>query len=258
DVLRITEVLDVLAKLPEGTKKLLILDATQGSGPLRLMLHNDFSRHLRALDERIEKIPNLVVISSTDVDQVSWSSEEWRSTAFGHFVVEAFKGALQSPRVRADQFFDYVRDKVQRWSWDNRDAVQTPILLPSKGGRERAHAMEVILGKPDYTPSTPSPAGRDEEKLRALWEGCEKLAEAVPPPAAYSPHLWRQYRDRLLRYEQLTRAGASDGVLTAAAGKIAALKGEIEKAQRPGLLNSTYSALPMPAVLGAANDPAKQ
>jgi hypothetical protein len=253
EVLLVKEVLAQLKELPNH--KILILDATQSSGPLPLMLHNDFSRELLKLDEEIQKIPNLIVINSTDVDQVSWSSEEWRCTAFGHYLIEGFRGAIPEARVNAEQLFDYVRKKVQHWAWDNRDAIQTPILLPKDSGHQRARQIEIIPGRPEYKAPTPDPRPLDEKRLTAHWGSWQELEKAAPSPGAYSPQLWRQYRDTLLRYEQLMRASASEGVLKKIEGTLATLHDAIVKARSPGLMRSAYYALPMRTVLGQPSEP---
>src|SRR5581483_3230972 len=51
----------------------LIVDASQirADWPLGI-LHNDFAGRLKALDKKIEGIPNLIVMASADVDQISW------------------------------------------------------------------------------------------------------------------------------------------------------------------------------------------
>jgi hypothetical protein len=196
-----------------------------------------------------------VVFNSTDVDQTSWSSEEWRCTAFGHYLIEGFRGAVQKSRVNAEDLFNYVRDRVQRWAWDNRGEVQTPLLLPLQEGPERARKMEVIPGQPQYTPPVPRPANLDEGNLTSLWDSCRKLDRSIPSPAAYSPHLWRQYRDTLVRYEQLMRAGASSDGLKPLAGKLDRLRADIESAQRLGARRSVAYALPMRDVFGITDEP---
>src|SRR5262249_49906038 len=138
--LRLTAVLDRLAQLPEKTRKLLILDATQVSAwwPLG-MFHNDFARKLEELKGRIEEIPGLVVLSASGDDQRSWASEEWRQTTFGHHVLEGLRGAAdEAGRVNALKLYTYVRDKVKHWARHNRGSLQEPVLF---GGQERARTM---------------------------------------------------------------------------------------------------------------------
>ena len=215
---RLPELLEVLAELPD-TKKLLIVDATTVAAfwPLG-QLHNDFAGALAAQLKRIEEIPNLVVLASSDKDQRSWVSPEWGQTYFAHFVVEGLKGAADDPekegdgngRVDAWELYRYVRAQVERCVRHNRDRLQTPILL---GTEERAKSLEVLAYQ-DYRPENELPPETDnpelkrvEEELQQAWSACRKLSQMSPHPAVYAPHLWRRYLDILLRSEQLVRAG---------------------------------------------------
>ena len=68
-------------------QKLLILDATQSPAFADVgLVHNDFAAGLEELNDDIAAVPNLVVLSSTDLDQRSWTSPEWGTSAFGHFL----------------------------------------------------------------------------------------------------------------------------------------------------------------------------
>src|SRR5262249_44161047 len=50
------------------------------------MVKNDFVRELKKLEEsKIKKHANLVVLCASDEDQISWPSEEWGQTIFGHY-----------------------------------------------------------------------------------------------------------------------------------------------------------------------------
>ena len=56
-------------------------NATQVAADWRLgVLHNDFARALNRLDAEVRAVPNLVVLSASGEDQLSWSSEELRRT----------------------------------------------------------------------------------------------------------------------------------------------------------------------------------
>src|SRR4051794_24462018 len=72
--LRLTAVLERLAKLPKEVNKVLILDATQVQSDWTLgMLQNGFARELAKLEPRVAAIPRLLILSASDVDQRSWS-----------------------------------------------------------------------------------------------------------------------------------------------------------------------------------------
>lgn len=254
--LRMTQVLDRLAKIPEEKKKLLILDATQVPAHWSLgMLHNDFARGLRDLKERVEKIPNLVVLSASDVDQRSWPSEELRRTIFAHYVIEGLRGAAdeagdQNGRIDAYELHQYVSRNVERWARANRDARQTPVLL---GGEQRARDIELVVVKDRYQPSPAdeAPPADIAKEVGDAWKKFQLLEKQVPSPMVYTPHLWRQYQDTLLRYEQLLRAGDRN--------KGPELKKELDRieedmarAQRLDL-NATGNSLAMPLALGQSS-----
>src|SRR5262249_27383017 len=80
-------------------------------------------------------------------------------------------------------------------------------------------------------------------------EECDELGGKVPSPAVYSPHLWRRYRDTLLRYEELVLAGSRE------AGKVRSMKDELSKklqSSRKDDWHSAQNTLAMPAALGLA------
>jgi hypothetical protein len=254
--LRLDDVLDRLTKL-EKKKIVLILDATQVPANWQLgMLHNDFARKLHKASDRIQQIPDLVVLSASDIDQRSWVSEEWRQTVFTHYILEGLSGAADEAetgnhdgRVNALELHQYVAAKVQQWARDNRDALQTPVLLPV-GGEERARSIELVAVTPkEQRPVVEeAPAFRVPPELTTAWQTFHDLQEEVPPPASYAPHLWRQYQETLLRYEQLVRAGDTRKI-TDVSGMLRGLKDDIDKARAVDRPSAQY-ALPLPAALG--------
>ena len=210
-------VTEILAALPADKQILLIFDATQitSSAP-HGFLHNDFARALKSLDEEIAKNKKLVVISSSDDDQRSWVSEEWRQTIFGHFLNQGVRGGAgkEHPRVTAGVLFDYLKKEVSKWVRANRDSEQTPILLPSGRGKEIAEHLEIVgIDVASYqAPSASTSPGNTfsvPSDLKSAWEAAEKLAQRSPPPETAAPTTWRIYLDTLLRWEHLVRAGAS-------------------------------------------------
>jgi hypothetical protein len=263
-LLRIGEVLKELKKLPPEKKKLLILAATQIQHCPRLMIANDFSRKLEGMDGDIKDVSNLVVLSSTDHFQRSWTSNEWRQSAFGHFVQEGLKGAADlrhsdeggvagdgNGRVTALELYKFVRERVRRWAHDNRDAAQTPVLLPrGKEGEDRARPMELVVADDAYSPS-PVPSVRPlPSDLEKYWKEKEELARLVPAPALYSPQIWSQYLATLLRYEQLVRAGATGVAGELADKNLTHYRTEILKAKTLGAETSSQNALPIPQAYG--------
>jgi hypothetical protein len=218
--LRVSEILSRLAGLPKEQPKLVIFDATRVSASWpHGMLFNDFARALKELDSEIAKIDNLAVICASDDDQRSWVSEEWRMSAFGHFLLEGLKGAAgkSGERITADRLFDFVNSEVSRWAVANRDEKQTPVLLPREGGRERAARIELsaVPGAGYAVPPTPEPPGQVPTDLEAAWAAAWQLAGAIPAPDTTSPTKWREYLDLLVRWDQLVRLGEDPEVVRA-------------------------------------------
>jgi hypothetical protein len=214
--LRIKAVLERLKGLGRSTHKLLILDAAGVPAHWGLgKMSNDFARKLRDLDAEIEQIPQLVVLCSADDGQRSWASEELRQTAFSHYLLEGLKGAPQKGKgagtLDVAQLYQYVRNQTYAWVWNNRAAVQTPFLLPSDKGVNRARAMKLAPVDGSYQDPDPRQAPGAEftppEQLRKNWEQYQESRQSRPAPEAYAPQQWRYYQALLSRYEELVRWG---------------------------------------------------
>lgn len=263
DKIRLDDVLERLAKIPKDRFVVLVLDCTQMTECWPLgMLHNDFARALDKLDEKITGMPNLLVMSASDVDQRSWVSEEWKRTIFQHYFLEGLRGAADAAdneprdgRITAYELYQYVARNVKSWVQTNRDAVQTPVLLPrGAAGLQRAKEMHLTLA-PAYVPADPgqlSPFVPPAE-LVAAWDRHAALAQQRPAPAVYAPTLWRLYQERLLRYEQLLRAGAAEAALTTA-NRLKELEQEIARAATRDFA-SEKNTLTMMAATGHAPAP---
>ena len=256
DRLRLTAILDRLAALPADKNKVLILDATQvtAHGPLGL-LHNDFARELDRLDDRITAMPNLVVLSASDAEQRSWGCPEWRRTIFAHYVIEGLKGAAadddRDGLIDAWELHQFVRSSVERWVRDNRAAARTPVLLPRGPlGQRRAVRAQLTMTR-SYEPPDPqqTPPFDPPSQLVKGWENFGRLERQVPSLAVYTPHIWRQYQDTLLRCEQLVRAGDREHA-ELLFGRLGDLEQEMSRA-RYLQLNCVQYSLPMPAAAGA-------
>jgi len=121
-ILRLKEVLDRLAELPEQTNKVLILDATQitANWPSG-MLVNPFARQLeKEITDRA--IPRLIVLSSSGADQQSLPCQPWQETLFCHYIIEGLNGAADrseeggdnNGRITALELYQYVRKKAKQ------------------------------------------------------------------------------------------------------------------------------------------------
>src|SRR5262249_41105623 len=132
---RLAELFNRLSTIPKEKNKLVIFDATQAPANWGFgMLSNDFARGLASLEPDILKVPNLIVLSASDVNEQSWKADELQRTIFAHSVIEGLRGAAAidgTPHIDALELFNYVRDNVQQWSLANRGALQRPVLLPA-------------------------------------------------------------------------------------------------------------------------------
>ncbi len=251
--LRVEAVLDRLAKLPASKNKVLILDATQVASwwPLG-MLRNDFARALDDLNDKIAKVPNLVVLSASAPDQRSWVSPEWRQTVFSHFLSEGLRGeaADDEGRIDAAGLFHYVDRHVQAWAAANRQARQTPVLLPHAKGEVLAGRMELAAGQKRSDAVTPElPITSEPTGLNEAWSTFDRLRLQIPSPAVYTPHIWTRYQAALLRYEALLRGGDRASAKTMQ-GVLSALEREIRET-RTLRLGSVQNTLAMPALEGS-------
>ncbi len=214
--LSVKAIINELAKLDASRSKVLILDAAlEPAAWARGQLHNDFARRLRLLDDAVKQVPNLVVICSADEDQRSWVSEVRQDTAFGFFLREGLKGADAQPneRLTVQKLFAYLYDKVPKWTKANRDAIQTPFLLPTKDGDPNrdgdTRATKIVLATvPQNGHKIGNPPGEKSlpNAVEELWARFEELSKRHPRPETKNPHAWRQYLDLLLRAEVTARA----------------------------------------------------
>src|SRR5262249_50433651 len=153
--LYLKNVLAQLKQLEDKVPKLVILDPVQTSSCWPIgVVHDDFVRKLKEQEEAIRRVPNLVVMCACDVDQLSWVSDEWGQSAFAHYLLEGMKrwegGSGGLVTVRG--LFKYVHDHVHQWAHDNRDAVQTPILVGDTKAPLDVELVQTKDGKNDDEP----------------------------------------------------------------------------------------------------------
>ncbi|MEQ8790289.1 MAG: hypothetical protein RIC55_28595 [Pirellulaceae bacterium] len=262
--LRIEALLQRLAKLPAEKKKLIILDATQVVSDWRLgILHNEFARGLAELNEQITAVPNLVVISSSDVNQRSWVCEDRRRTIFGYSLAESLQGAAKDTdhdgRIDAAELYDSVRGEVSQWARIHRAALQTPVLLPSGAvGRKRARSIDLGAAASRAKAHMPefAPPFAPSEQLTTAWKKYEALSSQKPWGFSYAPTLWREYQAALIRYEELVRAGDNDASVLML-DRIRGLEFRITGDQTQNL-SSLQNSLAMWAACGISDTHAQQ
>jgi hypothetical protein len=253
--IRLDAIIQRLGKLPASKHKLLILDCTAISSHWPLgILANDFARELEKLDQQIADVPNLVVLSASAPDQRSWSSPQWRQSIFGHYLNEGLRGAAGDEdgdkRSSVLDLHHYLLANVENWVWSNRQAWQTPVLLPNAGlGEERARQIDLSFVRP-YEPPDPekTPVFQPPPELLDAWKAQQRMIQQLPPPSSFAPQLWRQYQDSLLRYEELLRSGALASATTMH-NRLADLAQALDRARRLEL-TSIQNTQAMPAAAG--------
>ena len=141
---------ELLNRLGETTARnvLLILDGNSVSHDLSLgMIGNDFAYHLaRQFDEQVnswKKQPtqtdkNIWILISCGDGEVSWTSPTFRGSAFalatkyclrggGRADQSQYAGISRDGNISVQETFDFVRNAVANWSYENRFARQTPV-----------------------------------------------------------------------------------------------------------------------------------
>jgi hypothetical protein len=251
---RIRDIIDRVGEARRGKATLLVFDATRvtTSWPHGLLL-NDFSRALKELDAQIESIPGLAVICASDDDQRSWLFEERGVSVFGHYLLQAMRGAGhdRGQRVTAASAFAHTKGEVERWSIANRAEKQSPILLPQASGQSRAELIDLAAapaGGYQNPPAISSPGSVPVEFVDA-WKTANDLARQVPAPEADNPAKWREYLDLLLRQERLLRLGANTAAIR---DRVAALAAQLQNplvGREPACLSAS---IPTGRALGRA------
>ena len=252
-----------MAKLPREKKKLLILDATQVADDWTLgMLHNDFARELKKLREAIKGVENLWVLAASDEDQRSWIDVDARRSVFSRAVVEGLRGEADAEpkdgRIDLRELYDYVGPRVKAWAFENRGDVQTPLLLPAADDKALAlaadGAVELLQDRRREARAGPGRrrARRRPARAEDWWDAYKALRDEKPGPATYSPHLWRRFKDTLIRLDQLLAARLPEPKkLENLEADLRGLEGRIRAASRPlELADSRYGTLVMKGAKG--------
>lgn len=119
--------------------RLLMLDlAHPVAGPFRGILIDDVAERLDALLSKKAKDDQLpfFVLTSCSKGEFSVPMDEEQLSAFAFYAAAGLRGAADGcgPNGQVDrhisvrELHDYVRSRVQRWSWNCRHARQTPQL----------------------------------------------------------------------------------------------------------------------------------
>lgn len=254
--LYVDKVIQRLAKLEKPA--LLVIDIAQTPPNWAFGgAYGDFPQAVKGMNTQIDAAGKVAVLLSADAGQTSWTAEERRKTAFGHFFLEGLRGAGQKPGhvLTAADLAKYLRGDVQKWAKANRAANQEPLLLPSgPAGEAKAAAIKLTtLPAAGYTPPPPPPAAPGTpDLLKEEWKRVDRLTDPKrsTQPDTTNPILWREYLEWLLRWERLVRL---DDAPPGLPRKVQALGEQLEHSS--GTASSEVVALPAgPALFGGKTD----
>ncbi|HEY2783832.1 MAG TPA: hypothetical protein VGJ05_02555 [Fimbriiglobus sp.] len=214
---------DILDKLGSGKlrdkKKVLILDpgrlppnAAQGElVPLFVTRLKEIENSDKAF---VGKCENLILVCGSGAGERGWDSELYGQSVFAVQLQKALTGEFVAQEGRSSynalQLFQQVENSTTTWTKLRRPTSQTPILFPASNGRDLAEKMP--LGIAITNPDVDADKSKSKPSLQGLnerWDKCQELIDSFPsqPPYAYAPRLWRRYRDLMIRYDGLVRAG---------------------------------------------------
>lgn len=210
------DLLDAVARCP-AKEKLLILDLAHPVAAAECgVLIDQASTVLNArIREYLETNPELgAVFLSCGPGEFSQPLEEAGATAFAFYLDEALKGAADGfPNSTRDSWVKvreaaaFVTDRVSRWAYHARGAMQKPVLLGQSDfrltGHEHPFEPETVEIKPLAYPKWIGEgwAVRDQWAGQSAW--------------SLAPNLMRRLEAELLRVEARHRAGAVDAKLQA-------------------------------------------
>jgi hypothetical protein len=217
--------------------KLVVLDAAHLQVDPRLgVVVNEFGR---MLDKEVREIDDdsLWVLASASPLELSHVSARDQRSVFAYYVSEGLRGEADrdgegnrcgddNGTVELHELVDFVRRGVADWvrrdsGGDEGQETQVPCIY--RGGKGAEDVAKVPRGiklcaasraaapaEPEGETQTPPKMDAGVQKLlAAAWkqrDDAEKREKGASP-VDYAPHLWREYQETLLGYEQRLRAG---------------------------------------------------
>jgi hypothetical protein len=208
------KVLDAVRVSPAG-HKLLVLDVMRPLADSRLgILADDVAS--RIPDELVAvEDPQRLVLCACSPGQVSLWSEAMGRSVFGYYLEEGLRGwadglnpdGKRDGQVSVRELAEYVKHRVDRWAWRNRNTRQTPVLL----GPESIKDFNLVaLEHGDPQPHLEAPDSKAYpdwlQKGWSLWDDSWSEKNFQLAPRAFA-----QLGANLLRAEQEWRGGTDPG-----------------------------------------------
>jgi hypothetical protein len=167
------------------------------------------------LHEYVDAHPEVgLILVSCGAGEFSMPLEEEGATAFAFYLDEGLKGAADAfpngPRdkwVKVRELASYVTDRVSRWAYNARGALQKPYLI---GDRNLDFRLTVHMQAYESEPAEVKPLVYPKW-LAEGWVLRDQWASLGAWTLA--PNLIRQLEDQLLRTESRFRAGGADEIL---------------------------------------------
>ena len=214
---------DILAQVADcpARNRLVLLDLMRPmADPIGRILADDVAARIEpAVASAARAGRELLVLSACGPGQRSWASEELGRSVFSLAVEEGLLGWADTEggdgdgRVTVRELARYVTRRTNAWTWHNRGARQTPVLLEHGGSGN--FAADFVLARRNRIEMTARQAAVEPEArtypdwLKAAWarrdglvaEGTDRLA----------PRSLRRLSAALLAAERDWRAGVDPG-----------------------------------------------
>lgn len=206
----LVEVLNELKQCP-SQKKLFVLDALQPLADPRLgVLLNDVPAQTLALLQQVEDEDRWVLLPCSP-GQTALTSPELKRSVFNYFLEEGLRGPADSSgngRISVRELEAYLKPRVDRWAWANRELRQTPLLIGPEG-------RDFDLVAVDKRTGPPPPPAADEEAHKPVVEYPPWLLQGWHLRDRWwreevhrlNPRAYQQLEAELLRAEQFVRGG---------------------------------------------------
>lgn len=204
------QILELIQQCPSKKKLLIVdiahewIDATMGT------LRADIAE---AIPNEVQDVckEDVLVLTSCSPGQVAWMNPTVNQSNFGYYVVRGLQGyadgfgiqGKRDGRVSVVELADFLRARVDRWAWTNRQARQTPELL-GQGSDFDLHAYD--QKHMEAEPSIPE-IQQYPKWLASRWQLVAKNRQKFT--AILMPFLFRYQQELLLQSERLWHAGKS-------------------------------------------------
>jgi hypothetical protein len=206
--LPVAEVFDLLRGCPVK-RRLLLLDLAQPAADARfgMLGHDVAERLLPVVQAAVRKDEELQVLCACSPGQVSLAAEEMGHSVFVYYLMQGLQGKADGfkPNTRpkgvvtVSQLAAYVKDRVDRWAWHNRQTRQTPELINA-----REDFILTVIDR-QSEPIT-SPLGPDyPDELAKAW--AERDGWWQDTATRTPPKLYRRLETALLRADRQWRGG---------------------------------------------------